>query len=177
MGFKSPSDSSPRGFQRLYRYASIKARAEHGVTTEPTGGSNGKPAGRAESQRSLRACDRPLSPSRPPPTFPTSPRSSPGTSCLFGGVRHGIDSDGYNIFAVGPLGTGKNQAPSTTSLRSKRLSRPAPDDWIYSTTSRSLTSQRHPHGRPVRPRLPRGHGETGAISRQPSPWRSRARIR
>jgi lon-related putative ATP-dependent protease len=42
----------------------------------------------------------------------------------------GIDSDGYNIFAVGPLGTGK----STTVyefLSRQAASLPAPDDWIY----------------------------------------------
>jgi lon-related putative ATP-dependent protease len=41
-----------------------------------------------------------------------------------------IDSDGYNIFAVGPNGTGK----STTVydfLKRKAASLPAPDDWMY----------------------------------------------
>jgi lon-related putative ATP-dependent protease len=41
-----------------------------------------------------------------------------------------IDTDGYNVFAVGPLGTGK----STTIyefLSRQAASLPAPDDWIY----------------------------------------------
>ena len=42
----------------------------------------------------------------------------------------GIDSDGYNIFAVGPLGTGKTSTVNDF-LRKQAASRPAPDDWIY----------------------------------------------
>jgi lon-related putative ATP-dependent protease len=42
----------------------------------------------------------------------------------------GIDSDGYNIFAVGPLGTGKTSTVNDF-LKEQAASRPAPDDWIY----------------------------------------------
>jgi lon-related putative ATP-dependent protease len=42
----------------------------------------------------------------------------------------GIDSDGYNIFAVGPLGTGKTTTVYDF-LKREAASLPAPDDWIY----------------------------------------------
>ena len=42
----------------------------------------------------------------------------------------GIDSQGYNIFAVGPLGTGKTTTVYEF-LKRAAASLPAPDDWIY----------------------------------------------
>ncbi len=42
----------------------------------------------------------------------------------------GIDSEGYNIFAVGPQGTGKT-ATVYEFLKRAAASLPAPDDWIY----------------------------------------------
>jgi lon-related putative ATP-dependent protease len=42
----------------------------------------------------------------------------------------GIDSEGYNIFAVGPLGTGKTTTVYDF-LKRAAASLPAPDDWIY----------------------------------------------
>ncbi len=42
----------------------------------------------------------------------------------------GIDSDGYNIFAVGPNGTGKTSTVHDF-LKRQAASLPAPDDWIY----------------------------------------------
>ena len=42
----------------------------------------------------------------------------------------GIDSDGYNIFAVGPTGTGKTSTVYDF-LKKQAASHPAPDDWIY----------------------------------------------
>ena len=42
----------------------------------------------------------------------------------------GIDSEGYNIFAVGPLGTGKTTTVYEF-LKRAAASLPAPDDWIY----------------------------------------------
>jgi len=42
----------------------------------------------------------------------------------------GIDSEGYNIFAVGPSGTGKT-AMVYEFLKREAASLPAPDDWIY----------------------------------------------
>jgi lon-related putative ATP-dependent protease len=42
----------------------------------------------------------------------------------------GIHSDGYNIFAVGPTGTGK-ASTIHDFLSRQAASRPAPDDWVY----------------------------------------------
>jgi lon-related putative ATP-dependent protease len=42
----------------------------------------------------------------------------------------GIDSDGYNIFAVGPIGTGKTTTVYDF-LKKKAAALPAPDDWVY----------------------------------------------
>jgi lon-related putative ATP-dependent protease len=42
----------------------------------------------------------------------------------------GIDGDGYNIFAVGPQGTGKTTTVYDF-LKKAAASLPAPDDWIY----------------------------------------------
>jgi lon-related putative ATP-dependent protease len=49
------------------------------------------------------------------------------TSVEFG---MGIDTDGYNIFAVGPMGTGKTTTVYEF-LKRQAAARPAPDDWIY----------------------------------------------
>ncbi len=42
----------------------------------------------------------------------------------------GVDGDGYNIFAVGPSGTGKTSTVFDF-LKKQAASLPAPDDWIY----------------------------------------------
>ncbi len=43
----------------------------------------------------------------------------------------GIDSDGYNIFAVGPTGTGKIDHRLRLPRRDRLPRCPAPDDWVY----------------------------------------------
>jgi len=63
----------------------------------------------------------------------------------------GIYNDGYNIFAVGPTGTGKSST-IYEFLSRQAASRPAPDDWIYV----------HNFVKPYQPnaiRMPAGQGQ------------------
>ncbi len=63
----------------------------------------------------------------------------------------GINNDGYNIFAVGPAGTGKTSMVSSFLSR-QAASLPAPDDWVYV----------YNFGKPYQPnaiRMPAGQGE------------------
>ena len=60
----------------------------------------------------------------------------------------GIYNDGYNIFAVGPTGTGKSSTVYDFLSR-QAASRPAPDDWVY------VHNFAQPH-RPNAIRLPAG---------------------
>ena len=71
----------------------------------------------------------------------------------------GIDSDGYNIFAVGPMGTGKTshrlrlpQAGGGLAARSRRLD-------LRLQLRQTLRAERHPHARRQGAGLPQGHGE------------------
>src|SRR5659263_346294 len=42
----------------------------------------------------------------------------------------GVPSHGYNIYALGPTGTGKATV-IMQHLKAAAASRPAPDDWVY----------------------------------------------
>ncbi len=63
----------------------------------------------------------------------------------------GINNDGYNIFAVGPAGTGKSSTV-LSFLSREAASLPAPDDWVYV----------HNFAKPYQPnaiRMPPGRGD------------------
>ncbi len=63
----------------------------------------------------------------------------------------GINNDGYNIFAVGPAGTGKSST-ILSFLSREAGSLPAPDDWVYV----------HNFAKPYQPnaiRMPAGQGD------------------
>jgi lon-related putative ATP-dependent protease len=62
----------------------------------------------------------------------------------------GIKKDGYNIFALGPAGTGKH-AVVTQLLSQKAASEPEPSDWCY------LNNFDQPH-KPIKLCLPKGLG-------------------
>ena len=73
----------------------------------------------------------------------------------------GIDSDGYNIFAVGPTGTGKTTTVYDF-LKRRPPPCPAPDDWVYVYNfAQAAPAQRHPHAGRQGARVPQGHGEAG----------------
>ncbi len=62
----------------------------------------------------------------------------------------GIRQHGYNLYALGPAGTGK-QGVVTRLLSRQALDRPAPQEWCY------VNNFDHPH-KPRRLSLPRGRG-------------------
>ncbi|MCC7167137.1 MAG: AAA family ATPase [Rhodospirillales bacterium] len=62
----------------------------------------------------------------------------------------GIDSEGFNLFALGPEGTGKT-AVVRRLLDEEAAKRPAPDDWCY------VNNFKDPH-KPKALRLPPGQG-------------------
>jgi len=62
----------------------------------------------------------------------------------------GIDQDGYNIFALGPTGTGKRQV-IRDYVEKRAAEEPVPDDWCYVNNF----EERH---RPKAIRLPAGKG-------------------
>lgn len=61
-----------------------------------------------------------------------------------------IDSEGYNVYVMGPTGTGRNSTTRTT-LRRLAATQPAPDDWCY------VYNFEDPH-QPRALRLPAGLG-------------------
>lgn len=67
-------------------------------------------------------------------------------------IRFGINirQQGYNLFALGPKGVGKQQA-LTRFMEQDAANRPVPDDWCY------VYNFEHPH-RPNALRLPAGRG-------------------
>jgi lon-related putative ATP-dependent protease len=62
----------------------------------------------------------------------------------------GIQQSGYNIFALGPTGIGK-QSTVTRLLEQKALQQPPPSDWVY------VNNFSQPH-KPRALRLPNGYG-------------------
>jgi predicted ATP-dependent protease len=62
----------------------------------------------------------------------------------------GIQQDGYNIFALGPSGTGK-QSILVQKFTERAAEQPVPDDWIY------VHNFDHPH-QPNAIQLPAGYG-------------------
>ncbi len=62
----------------------------------------------------------------------------------------GIDHEGYNLFALGPNGVGKNTAINQF-LTQRAPTEPTPDDWCY------VNNFEQPH-KPVALRLPAGQG-------------------
>jgi len=72
-------------------------------------------------------------------------------------VQFGMDirSDGYNIFAMGPMGTGKSSTVFDFLSR-QAASLPAPDDWVY------VHNFATPH-QPNAIRMPAGQGKSSQI--------------
>ncbi len=87
-------------------------------------------------------------------------KSQPGSSRLFGQARAldaidlgtAIGGPGFNIFAMGPEGTGRHTA--IRSLLEQRVANePAPDDWVYVSnfsTPHRPRAIRLPHGQAVK---------------------------
>ena len=121
-----------------------------------------KPAGRTRTQRGL--------PSLRPAAFAFKTTADlPDLTEIIGQDRAvssvefgmGIDSDGYNIFAVGPTGTGKTSTVYDFLTRqaaslpgSRRLG-------LRLQLRQAPPAQRHPHARRQGAGVPQGHGEAG----------------
>ena len=104
-----------------------------------------------EIKQLYRSCDAELLPFKT--TSELKPLDAPlGQERAMAAIDFGInvDFDGYNIFCVGPEGTGKtNLIKRQITKKAKQI--PAPDDWCY------INNFESPH-KPKALRLPAGNG-------------------